>query len=237
MENKKQMNMKSHSSEDAIDLLEILYMLLSHWKSIFFAMLVGAVLAGGYYLMNVSSIYQANVEIYVATSDDMSSYSDVQVSALLTDDYKQIIKSRNVLNKVIENLSLDLSYDILANMVSVENVENTRCILITVTCGDPMLARDIANEVLEVGATQITEVISAVNTTVVDRADISSVRELKSSFKKYLLAGAMGCVMVLCGIYVVLYLLNTTIKTEEDINKYLGLTVLAAVPYYKEGRK
>lgn len=236
MENSNQTMLASQNSEDVIDLLEVFFMLLSHWKSIIFAMLIGAVVAGGYYLLNVSPVYQADVEIYVATSEEMSSYSDVQVSSLLTDDYKQIIKSRNVLNKVIENLSLDISYRSLANMISIQNLENTRCIRIMVTCSEPMLARDIANELLVVSADQISKVISSVNTTIVDRADISSVAEIKPSFMKYLAMGAVGFAVILCGIYVLLLLLNTTMKTEDDINKYLGLTVLSAVPYYKEGR-
>lgn len=236
MENTNQTMLASQNSEDVIDLLEVFFMLLSHWKSIIFAMLIGAVVAGGYYLLNVSPVYQADVEIYVATSEEMSSYSDVQVSSLLTDDYKQIIKSRNVLNKVIENLSLNISYRSLAGRISIQNLENTRCIRIMVTCSEPMLARDIANELLVVSADQISKVISSVNTTIVDRADISSVVEIKPSFMKYLAMGAMGFAVILCGIYVLLLLLNTTMKTEEDINKYLGLTVLSAVPYYKEGR-
>lgn len=47
-----------------------------------------------------------------------------------------------------------------------------------------------------------------------------------------LLAGAM----LVCGIIAVEILLNDTICTEEDVTKYLDLTVLASVPL-REGEK
>ena len=93
-----------NAEDDVIDLLEIFYMLLSHWRAIFLAMLAGAVLLGTYRVFLVKPSYQADAKIYITNTDSMVTFADLQLSAALTDDYAQIIKSRTALNRVIEEL-------------------------------------------------------------------------------------------------------------------------------------
>ena len=84
--------------EMEIDLKEIFLFLRHSWKAIFMAILIGAVCFGGYYTFLVTPSYEAVAEIYITNTDSMITFSDLQLSAALTDDYAQIIKSRTVID-------------------------------------------------------------------------------------------------------------------------------------------
>ena len=220
--------------EIEIDLKEIFYLLLSHWKSIFLAMLIGAAIFGAYHTFLLKPSYQADVSIYITSTDSMISFSDLQLSAALTDDYANIIKSRTVLNRVIDELDLNLNYKQLGALISVENPDSTHIVDIKVTCDDPELSRNITNALMNISVDQIYQVIGSGEPTVIDYAMAEAVQDVTPSLKKYLMLGALLGALIVCAIVVLRMLTDTTLKTVDDIDRYLHLPVLAAVPYYRE---
>ena len=220
--------------EIEIDLKEIFYLLLSHWKSIFLAMLIGAAIFGAYHTFLLKPSYQADASIYITSTDSMISFSDLQLSAALTDDYANIIKSRTVLNRVIDELDLNLNYKQLGALISVENPDSTHIVSIKVTCDDPELSRNITNALMNISVDQIYQVIGSGEPTVIDYAMAEAVQDVTPSLKKYLMLGALLGALIVCAIVVLRMLTDTTLKTVDDIDRYLHLPVLAAVPYYRE---
>lgn len=220
--------------EIEIDLKEIFYLLLSHWKSIFLAMLIGAVIFGAYHTFLLKPSYQADASIYITSTDSMISFSDLQLSAALTDDYANIIKSRTVLNRVIDELDLNLNYKQLGALISVDNPDSTHIVDIKVTCDDPELSRNITNALMNISVDQIYQVIGSGEPTVIDYAMAEAVQDVTPGLKKYLMIGALLGALIVCAIVVLRMLTDTTLKTVDDIDRYLHLPVLAAVPYYRE---
>ena len=220
--------------EIEIDLKEIFYLLLSHWKSIFLAMLIGAAIFGAYHTFLLKPSYQADASIYITSTDSMISFSDLQLSAALTDDYANIIKSRTVLNRVIDELDLNLNYRQLGALISVDNPDSTHIVDIKVTCDDPELSRNITNALMNISVDQIYQVIGSGEPTVIDYAMAEAVQDVTPSLKKYLMLGALLGALIVCAIVVLRMLTDTTLKTVDDIDRYLHLPVLAAVPYYRE---
>lgn len=220
--------------EIEIDLKEIFYLLLSHWKSIFLAMLIGAAIFGAYHTFLLKPSYQADASIYITSTDSMISFSDLQLSAALTDDYANIIKSRTVLNRVIDELDLNLNYKQLGALISVDNPDSTHIVDIKVTCDDPELSRNITNALMNISVDQIYQVIGSGEPTVIDYAMAEAVQDVTQSLKKYLMLGALLGALIVCAIVVLRMLTDTTLKTVDDIDRYLHLPVLAAVPYYRE---
>lgn len=145
--------------EDTIDLVELFWVLVNHWKIILLTMLITAMLAGVYYLVGVKPSYQADASIFITNNESVITVSDLQLSSELTEDYAKIIKSRNVLKQVIKELDLDLDYRELSKLVSVTNPDNSHIITITVTCGDVELCRDIANSLMNIGLDRIYQVV------------------------------------------------------------------------------
>ena len=220
--------------EIEIDLKEVFYLLLSHWKSIFLAMLIGAAIFGAYHTFLLKPSYQADASIYITSTDSMISFSDLQLSAALTDDYANIIKSRTVLNRVIDELDLNLNYKQLGALISVDNPDSTHIVDIKVTCDDPELSRNITNALMNISVDQIYQVIGSGEPTVIDYAMAEAVQDVTPSLKKYLMLGALLGALIVCAIVVLRMLTDTTLKTVDDIDRCLHLPVLAAVPYYRE---
>lgn len=220
--------------EIEIDLKEVFYLLLSHWKSIFLAMLIGAAIFGAYHTFLLKPSYQADASIYITSTDSMISFSDLQLSAALTDDYANIIKSRTVLNRVIDELDLNLNYKQLGALISVDNPDSTHIVDIKVTCDDPELSRNITNALMNISVDQIYQVIGSGEPTVIDYAMAEAVQDVTPGLKKYLMLGALLGALIVCAIVVLRMLTDTTLKSVDDIDRYLHLPVLAAVPYYRE---
>ncbi len=220
--------------EDVIDLKEVFFLLLGNWKKIFLAILAGAVLFGAYHTFLMRPSYRAESVIYITNTDSMVTFSDLQLSAALTDDYAKIIKSRTVLKRVIEELQLDLDYRQLEELIEVSNPDSTHIIEIQVTCDDLELSRNIANALLNIGVKQIYQIIGSSEPTVIDYSEADAVEDVTPSLLKYLALGALLGMVLMCAVLVVCMLMNTTMKTEEDVMKYLNIPVLTSVPYYRE---
>lgn len=231
---KQPVNLNTQDAEMEIDLLEIFYLLKSKWKEIFLALLVGALIFGAYHTFLVKPSYQADASIYITNTESALSFSDLQLSSALTDDYANIIKSRTVLNRVIEELDLNLDYKQLAKLVAVSNPDSTHIVDIKVTCDDPEMSRNITNALLNISVSQIYQIIGSGEPTVIDYSVAEAVQDVTPSLFKYLAIGGFLGACVACAIFILQMLMDGTMKTEEDIDKYLHLPVLATVPYYNE---
>lgn len=224
-------------SEEVIDLQELFWAFVAKWKLIVILIFAGALIFGCYHEFLLKPSYQADVTIFITTNDALVNSSSMQVSNQLTEAYGEIIKSRTVLKKVINELGLDMTYDELDKLVDVTTDTDSHIITIAVTYGDPDLARNIANAMMNTGVDRIFQVIENSTPTVIDSSEADDVEEVTPSLLKFLaIGGALGLVLAL-GLILVQFLTDTTIKTEEDVQKYLDLPVLCVVPYFEEEKK
>lgn len=214
-----------------IDLMEILGLMLHRlWLIALCAAAVGAAaFAVSRYILTEE--FQSTTRIYVLNrqNDDTLTYSDVQLGTQLTKDFREIIKSRYVLEQVIEKCGLRESSGSLASRISVDTQSDTRIIAITVTDTNPAMAQYIANELRETAAERIKIVMDIQAVNVVDEANLPAVpsapRVGRWTAIGFLL-GAFLCMTVI----LVHFLLDDTIKTSDDIEKYLGLSTLGMIP-------
>ena len=231
------LNERVIEQEDTIDLLELFWAMVNRWKFILLLMLIGAMLTGVYYLIGIKPSYQADASIFITNNESVITVSDLQLSSELTEDYAKIIKSRNVLKQVIKELDLDLDYRSLSKLVTVTNPDNSHIITITVTCGDVELCRDIANSLMNIGLDRIYQVVGSSEPTVIDYSEAEAVEEITPSLTKYLAIGLLFGMVLACGLICVRYMTDTTLKTEDDLKKYLNIPVLSVVPYYEEKKE
>lgn len=233
MEMEKTMNRQQEPEEDVIDLMEIAHLLLHKWKLLLVALLAGAVLGGAYCAFLLETTYRAEASLYITSNESLLSFSDLQLSSALTEDYAYIIKSRTVLERVIDELQLDMDYKALGNIVTVTNPDSSHVIRIGVTTSDPEMSRNIANSLLNISADQINQIVGNGMPSVIDESVIHAVSEIKPSMEKYCLLGGLLVFVLVAGILIVRMLMDTTIKSEDDIERYLGVPLLASVPYAK----
>lgn len=241
-ENKEQQNIQPGNSavpvrrpqDDRIDLIELFWAMVNHWKILLLALLTGAFLAGAYHTYMVNPSYRADASIFITSNESVISVSDLQLSSLLTADYAKIIKSRNVLKQVIRDLDLDLNFKQLGNLVTVTNPSDSHIIEISVTCGDMELSRDIANALLNTGIDRIYQVIGSSEPNVIDYSEAEAVEEVTPGFLNDVIKGGFLGLILACALITVQFITDTTIKTEDDLRRQLRMPVLAVVPYFEE---
>ena len=153
------------------------------------------------------------------------------MASQLTKDYEELILGRTVLEKVIAQYQLNESYESLKNRVSVENTSNTRIISITVKDPNPENAQIIANSIRDVAAVHIKDVTDVEAVNVADEANLPE-KPCEPSIPKWTLIAAMIGIILSAGIIIMQYLLDDTIKSSEDIEKYLELSTLGLIPNF-----
>ena len=162
------------------------------------------------------------------------SLQDLQIGSALTEDYQNIIKSRAVLNKVIDDLKLDTNYRGLSKLVSVSNPTGTHIIRTSVTTDDLALSRDIANDMLNVSIERIYQIVGTSEPTIIDYSEAEAVEDVTPGILKYMAIGAFIGIFLVAALVIIRIFMDNTMKSDDDVEKYLHLPVLSAVPYYKE---
>lgn len=225
--------MENRRNEDVIeiDLLEVLHILLQRWWLIVLIGITTAMIGFSISFFVISPTYESTTKIYILNKNDNQTvtYSDVQLGTQLTKDYSELINSRYVLEEVIQSLRLDLDYKALKEKVNVSSPADTRIVAITVTDTDPATAMKIANAIRESASKHIRNVMDIDAVNVAEMANMPTQKAGPSLVKWTLIGGVLGCVLI-CSIILISYLLDDTIKTSEDIERYLGLSTLASIP-------
>ena len=220
--------------QDTIGLLELFYVLKKKILLILMAALIGGCVAGVYTQFFMTPVYSSMSSILVLSKETtLTSLADLQLGASLTSDYTVLIKSTPVLEQVIENLNLDTTVEELKNQISINNPTDTRILEITVQDTDAAMAKKVVDEIANVSSDYIGDKMEVVPPKVIEVGKIATVRTSPSVKKNIMLGFLLGFVAC-AGIIVVYAVMDDTIKTEEDIEKYLGVSVLAKVPDRKD---
>jgi capsular polysaccharide biosynthesis protein len=220
-----------------IDLREILFLLLDRLLII---LLVGALAAGLAFLgtkLFITPKYQSETSIYVMNKNEEATVnsSDYVTSNYMTQDYTVLITSRTVMEQVIADLDLgdELTASQLVGMISVENQENTRIINITITDTNPVRAMDLANAVRIASAAKITEVMGIEDVNVVEEANLNATPVSPNVFKNMIIGAMLGMVLTIA-VIIIRHITDDTIKSPDEIEKYLGISTLASIPVMLE---
>lgn len=218
-----------------IDLREILDFLIS---KILYILITGAVFAVAALAVNVVLIspkYTSTTSMYVLnrqTNESVTS-SDIQSSTYLTNDYMKMCESRTVIESVIANLGLDRTYEEVLEDTKVTTASDTRVISISFTDEDPYLARDMANAIRTVAAEHIQNIMNTEAVNVVDEANIPTRKSSPKTKRNVIIAGLLG-ILLAVAFYGVIFMTNDKIITSEDIERYLGLSILGTLPLEKQ---
>ena len=221
-----------------IDLVEV-FQVIRHW--LWLIVLVALACGTAAYAFSkfvLPEEFESTTKIYVLDksgaggTNSQSTYSDLQVGMQLTKDYVELIKSRTVLEAVMKDNHLDqtYTYEQFAEMVNVQTPADTRIVTITVTNHDPALAQKLADDIRKRSGELIIDTmqIDAVNT--YEKANYPDRKSAPSCGRWAVVAALIGALAV-SAVVIARYLLDDTIKTSDDVEKYLGLSNLALIPF------
>ena len=221
--------------ETEIDLIDLAWALLDKIHYIVLCFLIGAVIMNAYSYFLVRPTYKSTAKMYVvsASKNSVVDLDALNIGTSLTADYEQLMLSYPVLEQVINKLNLDMDSDTLAKMITLENPTDTRILNINVVSTDPKSARDIANTLMDVSVDYLPKTMSTNAPNVAQKAKLADHKD-GPSYTKYTVIGALAGAFLYCMYLVVKYLMDDTIHTADDMEKYFDIVPLAVIPDVSE---
>lgn len=218
-----------------IDILELAGVVLS---KIWIVIVSAVLLATATYLFCIFLVtpkYQSTTKIYVINRQNSESltYSDLQSGTQLTKDYQELVTSRPVLEEVKAELGLDIENEKFKKKITVSVPTDTRIVSITAEDTDPYLARAIADAVRVSAAEHIGNVMNTEAVNVVEEANLPTKTSSPKVIRNTAIGGVLGAFIAIM-IIVIVYILDDTIKNPDDVEKFLGMSVLGSIPVLDE---
>lgn len=225
--------MDSNINQEEINLTEIVSIIKRHFIKIVVVAAISAVTIFLYTKIFVPKQYVSSGKIIVnnrRTEGGTSITNDEINSAKgLTAVYSIVIKSDPIMNRVIENLKLDMSTGELQSMITVSSVNGTQVMNISAKTTKPDLAAQIVNEILKVAPEDIVAKVEAGSVNIISEAVVNPSPVAPNASRSAVLVGLI-VTMGMGGVYILLELLDKTLKSPEDIERELGFPVLGIIP-------
>ena len=219
---------------EIIDIKELLYTLWNKKVIVFICLFLGIIAGLVYTIFLLTPMYQSTTTLVLSSanaSDDKTGITtnDVTLNSKLVSTYSEIIKTRTVAEEVIKSLGLSMSESDFMDNVSISSKNNTEVLAITVSNTNAKTAADIANKIAEVFSNKVKEIYKIENVSIIDQA-IEAKSPYNVTFTKNMIISAMGGIVLGFVIIFVTMLFDTTVKNQEDIERMLGVPVLAVIP-------
>jgi capsular polysaccharide biosynthesis protein len=219
----------------SIDFMSLFELLVSKIKMIVFMVVIFAVMGALVSKFVIVPKYTATVTFYVnnnknSVSQNLS-YSDLSAASMLVPTYIELIKSKSVLKTVEDKINTGFTSDQLASMISAsEQGDDTQLMVLQVTNSNPENAYLIANAIADIAPTKIVELMDGSSVKVVDYAEMPTVPTSPNVTKNTMLAAILGLILSV-GIIFLRYILETSIKSEDDIKRmFPNIPVIGVVP-------
>ena len=224
---------------EEIDLKELFLMFWKRKAEIILIIAIFIVIGFIYTSVFTKPMYTSSTTLVLAGTNDEASENqtsitttDLTLNSKLVSTYSQLVKSNKVVRQVISNLGIEeISEEELRNNISVSSVSDTELIKITVTTDNSKYSADIANETAKVFTSEVGEIYNINNVHVVDEAEESETPSNINHKKDVVMFAAIGLVIAFAYV-IVASMLDTTVKTEEEVESLVNLPVLASIPMY-----
>ncbi|KUP05102.1 capsular biosynthesis protein [Bacillus coahuilensis m2-6] len=225
--------------EETISLRELLQTLRKRLLLIALITFSAVLISGVVSFFLLTPIYQSSTQILVnqtkSNQQQQFTSQDIQTNLQLINTYNVIMKSPAILDKVIEELDLNMTTSALNSSLTVGSEQNSQVVNLNVQHTDPEMAALIANKVAEVFQEEIPDLMNVDNVSILAEAQLG---ENPSPVKPQpVLNMAIGFVvglMAAIGLAFLLEFLDNTLKSEQDIEKLLDLPVLGGVMIISE---
>ena len=231
--------MQDNQDYETIALLELLGVVRRHIVALLLTTVLAAAAGFAVSKFLMTPQYQASALMIVNTRQDTTANvtsDQLNSASKLVSTYSIIVKSDTVLNQVIANLGLNMSYETLAGKVGVAAVDDTQVMEITVTDANPDGARQVCEQITQVAPDAILTAVEAGSVKVISAASVDPDPVSPNVMRNTAIAGVLGLVVCL-GVLFLQVLLDNKINTEEDVTKQLGLSVIGVIPDYENGGK
>ncbi|WP_129724995.1 YveK family protein [Xylanivirga thermophila] len=224
--------------EETMDLREFFQVIGKHAGIIALITITAVLVTALFSFFIVDDIYETYTTLMVSkVSEDGQKvdiqYNDILLNQKLVNTYSTIASSNKVIEQVIKNMDIDEKPEDLKEKITVTSIKDTEIIKISVQDKDKQFAADLANGVAQVFMDAVVETMKMDNVQVIDMAKVPDKPVKPRRMLNVTIAAVLGIMIGLLVAFILEYLDNT-IKTPEDVEKYLGIPVLGTIPDISE---
>ena len=221
----------ARTGQDEIDLAALFRYYLSKWYLVLAGLVAGILVAGAVTYFLITPKYTATSKLYMVSnsSDSIVNLSDLNIGTSLSNDYKELLKVRPILEEIAEEENLPYTYEQISGMVSISTITNTRILVISVTSKSPKEAQTIANALADKAVETIPVLMDTARPNIAERAIVPNSKSSPSMSRNVLIGGLLGLVAVLA-ILTAIFLTDDTVTTSEDVEKVLGILPMTVIP-------
>lgn len=180
-------------------------------------------------------LVQTGTEKNVDTNGSITT-TDVTLNSKLVDNYKSIAVSKSVLTKVIQNLNISMTVGELQKILSVSTKADTEIIEISIEYTDPEMSCKIAREIANVLIEKTNEKYKLDNLSILDEPEVDYTPSNIHLTKNIVIFAFVGGILV-SGYILLINMLDTTVKSDTDIERSLNIPVLASIVLTNDSAK
>ena len=226
--------------EIEIDLWELFQILLKNWLWILLSTLGCAILGLLITMFLITPKYRAEATMIVNTRQDQTAtVTNDQITSAqkLVDTYSIIIRSRRVVDPIMEKLNIEADYESFVKNIIVESVNDTQVMSIQVENKDPEIALQVVQEIVDRAPGAIISTVEAGSVNVVSEPYVNAEEPVSPSKLKNTAIAAFIGLFISSGTFLLIAFLDNTFKSEEDIQKRLGLVTIGIIPTTESCKK
>ena len=222
---------EKQSREVEIDLIELFGYYRQRVVWLVAAFIIGALIAGCITQFVITPKYTATSKMYMVSSSSQSvvDLTDFNIGQSMSSDYVELLKTRPIIQGVIDEQGLSYTYDELVSMISLSVVTDTRIVTINVTSTDKKEAMNIANALAEKGVKELPKVMETPEPHIAEYA-IVPVTKSSPSLTKNTMIGALIALLLMLAFFTIQFLRDDTLQTAEDIEKEFGVMPMTVIP-------
>lgn len=220
-----------------INISEMLFLLVKKWYLIVICFVLAAgtsLIVTQYYL---KPVYRAEASLFLGKESgkfDALSILDIQLNSQLVNDYREILKSTLVAERIQQKLGVDVEE--FQSNVDVQTVKDSRLFKISYEDEDPQLAADVVNDLAEIIKQMAADIIEVKNVKEIDKAKDPTTPVKPNKKVNVGIAGILGLLFGISLIYL-LEFIDHTFKKPEELERQLGLSVIGTVPQFEGGKR
>ena len=196
--------------------------------------LMGTIIYDVYFKVPVYTTSTTVLLVKNESDTESINQNDITLNQKLVSTYRQIIKSKRVLNQVIKDLDLKYDYEKLYDEVNVTSMEDTEILKITVSDKNPNTAVNLANNIARVFNAEITEIYNINNVSIIDEAELDMEPSNNNLVRDMILAILVGFILS-SGIIFVIFYFDDTLRDTNYIENDIKLPLIGKV--YKDNNK
>ncbi|MDU6855748.1 MAG: Wzz/FepE/Etk N-terminal domain-containing protein [Clostridiales bacterium] len=216
-----------------ISLQEIFMILWNKVWVIILCTLIGGVAAFGISAFVLDPTYTSRVSMYVNSNTErentIANLNDINASQKLVSTYIEILKSDNVLSKVITETGFTYTPEQIRKMLTASAVNGTEIFEVKITTKDANEAAVIANTIAAVAPEEIIRVVKAGSVELIDEAVPATSPSSPNVLLNTIIGLMLGGVLSVLGVLVA-EMLDNRIKNEDDLKKGYDFPILGTIP-------